>query len=321
MSRVLVESPPFPMDVVRQLLASATTSIEQGAPPWRGDDVEALLAWSPVTADDLERLPRLRVVATCSVGFDHIDVDAAARRGVWVCHVPDYCIDEVADSTIALLLALIRGVVALDRTVRAGRWDDHAAGSLRRVGGTRLGVIGFGRIGRAVAARAQALGMTLAVFDPIVTAGEASRPLDELLRTSDAITVHVPLSAQTRGLVGARELGLLPRGAVVVNTSRAGLIDQAALLAALDSGHLAGAALDVLEFEPPSRDHPPPAHPRLIVTPHSAWLSPESEAEVYRRSVLSVREVLEGLEPADAAVSPRRSRARLKGAQKSAPRT
>ncbi len=306
------------MDVVRQLLASTTTSIERATPPWRGEDVEALLGWSPMTEADMARLPRLRVISTCSVGFDHIDLEAASRRGVWVCHVPDYCIDEVADSTIALLLALVRGVVALDRSVGAGAWDDHAAGPLHRVRGFRLGVVGFGRIGRAVAARAQALGMTVTVFDPLVDAGPLSRSLDELLRTSDAITVHVPLTAESRGMIGAIELALLPGGAFVINTARAGLIDEVAVLAALESGHLGGAALDVLRVEPP-RDAP--MHPRLIVTPHAAWYSPESEAEVYRRSVLSVREVLEGRDPSDAAVSPRRSRARLKGDQKSGPRT
>jgi len=126
---VLVDAPPFPLDVV------------------------GLLTWAPLSASDIARLPELQVIATCSVGFDHIDVAEAARRGVWVCNVPDYCIEEMADSTLALLLSLVRGVVVLDRTVRAGGWDDHAAGPLPRLRGTRLGVIGFGRIGRAVAAR------------------------------------------------------------------------------------------------------------------------------------------------------------------------
>jgi phosphoglycerate dehydrogenase-like enzyme len=308
--RVLVDSPPFPLEVVRGLLAP-TGAIVDGRPrPWTGDDVVGLLAWAPVSASDIARLPRLQVIATCSVGFDHIDVTEAARRGVWVCNVPDYSIEEMADSTLALLVALMRGVVVLDRSVRAGRWDDHAAGPLPRLRGTRLGVIGFGRIGRAVAAGALALGMEVWATDPIVPPGELEsagvRPalLDDLLRSCTAVTLHVPLTPNTAGLIGERELGLLPEGAFLVNTARAGLLDEAALVRALDDGRLAGAAIDVLAVEPPTVEHPAPRHPRLIVTPHSGWYSPRAEAEVYRRATLAVSAVLEGREPDGAVVRP-----------------
>lgn len=326
MTRVLVESPPFPLEVVRELLANTRATVEVATRPWIGEDVVGLLAWSPVSDVDMERLPGLKVIATCSVGFDHIDVEAASRRRIRVCNVPDYCIEEMADSTIALLLALIRGVVVLDRSVREGEWDDHAAGPLQRLSGTPLGVIGFGRIGRAVARKALALGMEVWATDAVVGDGEMSaagvKPsqLDDLLRSCAAITIHVPSTPATAALIGARELALLPRGAFVVNVARAPLIDEGALLAALDSGALGGAGLDVLAIEPPTAEHPAPRHPKLIVTPHSAWYSPESEKEVYRRAVSSVRDVLEGREPEESVVSPRRRRARLKGAQKSAPR-
>lgn len=308
--RVLVDGPPFPVDVVRELLAPTGVVVDSPLRPWSGEDVVGLMTWEPVSGSDMDRMPGLRVIATCSVGFDHIDVAAAARRGLWVCNVPDYCIDEMADSTIALLLALVRGVVVLDRSVRAGDWNDHAAGPLPRVRGMRLGVIGFGRIGRAVATRALALGMEVWAADPIVradqlaSAGVKPADLDDLLRSCPAVTLHMPLTPSTVGLIGARELGLLPRGAFFINAARAGLVDEAALLRALDSGRLAGAAVDVLAVEPPTREHPAPQHPRLIVTPHSGWYSPQSEAEVYRRGAMAVLAVLEGNEPDGAVVRP-----------------
>ena len=169
--RVLLEAPLFQVDVVRALLADADVTLEARARPWTGDDVVGLLVWQTVTGADMARLPGLQVIATGSAGFDHIDTEAAAQRRIWVCNVPDYCVEEVADSTIALLLALMRGVVVLDRGVRAGSWDDHAAGPLARVSDVRLGIAGFGRIGRAVARRAQALGMETFSNEPFVPPG------------------------------------------------------------------------------------------------------------------------------------------------------
>jgi D-3-phosphoglycerate dehydrogenase / 2-oxoglutarate reductase len=308
--RVLVDGPPFPLEVAREILAPTGVVVETVPRPWTGDDIVGLLSWDRVTAADVQRLPALKVVATYSVGFDHIDVAAAAERGVWVCNVPDYCVQEMADSTVALLLALLRGVVALDRTVRLGAWDDHAAGPLSRLDRTRLGVIGFGRIGRAVAARAVALGMEVWAYDPVVAASEVAaagvKPatLEEALRSCSAITLHVPLTPRTKGLIGKRELAMMRRGAFLVNTARSGLVDADALVATLEGDQLGGAAIDVLDVEPPTAEHPAPSHPRLIVTPHSAWYSPESEREVYRRAALSVRAVLEGREPEDAVARP-----------------
>lgn len=307
--RVLVDAPPFPLDVVRELL-DAVAMVEALERPWAGDDVVGLLAWEPVGERDFERLPGLNVVATCSVGYDHIDLAAAARRGIWVCCVPDYCIDEVADSAVALLLALLRGVVFLDRTVRAGVYDERAAGPLQRVAGTRLGIVGFGRIGRAVAARALALGFDVWASDPLVpreaieATGARPAGLDELLAECSAVTLHVPLTAQTAGLIGERELASMPRGSFLVNVSRAGLLDWGAFLSALEDGQLGGAAVDVLPVEPPTPEQPAPELPNLIVTPHAAWYSPEAERDVYCRAALSVRAVLEGREPDGVVVRP-----------------
>lgn len=312
MARVFVCDPYFPLDVVREELTGRPESVEPVEGPWEGDDVVGLLVGPdyPVGAAELERLPALRAVATCSVGFDHIDLDAASQRGVWVTNIPDYCIEEMADSTIALLLSLLRGVVVLDRSVRAGRWDHTAAGTLRRLSDTRLGVIGFGRIGRAVAAKARALDLEVWATDSFVPDGEIEAagvrpaPLRELLASCTAFTLHTPLTPETEGLIGTGELDLMPHGSVLVDTARARLLDLDAVLAALDDGRLAAAALDVLPVEPPSAQHPPPEHPRLVVNPHAAWYSPDTEQASYRRPVRAIRAVLEGRVPDGAVAGP-----------------
>jgi D-3-phosphoglycerate dehydrogenase / 2-oxoglutarate reductase len=310
--RVVVGDPGFRVDRVRKLLHGHELDVVSGGEPWAGDDVVALLIGTDVrvTAEDLARLPALKIVASCSVGYDHVAYEEAERRGVWVCNVPDYCVVEVADHSLALLLGLLRGIVELDRSVRAGAWDWTAAGDLRRIHGTRLGVIGFGRIGRALAERASAVGFDVWATDPAVSpeaiaaAGAKAASLDELLESCEAFSLHLPLTPETKGLIGARELARMPRGSVLVDTARAEVVDLDALLKALKSGHLAGAALDVLPFEPPTRERPAPSAPRLVVTPHAAWYSAEAEEAVYRRPVLSVRDVLEGREPAGAVNRP-----------------
>ena len=302
MARVLCD-PSNSLERARNALDGLDVSVETSSPPWDGDDVVGLMSFDPVTAADLDRLPSLRVGASPSVGLDHVDVEAATRRGVWVCNVPDYCVDEMADHALALLLALVRGVVELDRSVRAGEWNSEAAGPLQRASDVRLGIIGFGRIGRTLASRAQALSMDVCAHDRFVSdeeiaaAGVRPATLYELLESSTAISIHAPLTPETRGLLGARELDLLPRGAYVVNVSRGGLVDTAALLVALESGHLGGVALDVLEVEPPSSDSAAPSAPRLIVTPHAGWYSEQAEETVLRRATESVRDALEGRRP------------------------
>jgi D-3-phosphoglycerate dehydrogenase / 2-oxoglutarate reductase len=306
--RVLVADRGYELDTVRGLLAGLDVEVVEDLGPWVDAEAVALLVGTEVRVEaaDLERLPSLRVVATCSVGFDHIALEESGRRGVWVCNVPDYCVEEVADHTIALVLALLRGVVELDRDVRAGGWNHAAAGTLRRFAGTRLGVVGFGRTGQAVAARGLALGVEVWAADPavpaerIAAAGARPARLDELLAACEAVTLHLPLTPETEGLIGARELARMPAGAVLVDTARERLVDTGALVRALEEGHLGGAALDVLALEPPTDEAPAPLAPRLVVTPHAAWYSAEAEEAVYRRPVLAVRAVLEGREPPDA---------------------
>ena len=309
MTRILCDG-SFPLQRVRELLAGPAVVVEAAAPPWSGDDVVGLLSFEPVTGDDVARLPALRVVATPSVGFDHLDVGAATARGVWVCNVPDYCVDEMADHALALLLALVRGVVELDRSVRDGTWDYEAAGPLRRIADVRLGVIGFGRIGRGLAARARALGMDVTAYDPLVSdheieaVGVRSATLGELLGSCDAISVHAPLTSETRGLIGTDEISQLAQGSVVVNASRAGLVDTEALLLALDSGQLAGVALDVLEVEPPTSEAPAPTAPRLVVNPHAGWYSERAAELAVTGAAGSVLDVLEGRKPRNAVNEP-----------------
>jgi D-3-phosphoglycerate dehydrogenase len=224
--------------------------------------------------------------------------------------VPDYCVEEVADHALALVLALLRGVVVLDREVRAGGWDWRAAGELRRIRGTRLGVVGLGRTGRELARKAAALGFEVWGADPALTdeeiaaAGAFPAPLPELLAACHAVSLHVALTPETEGLLGPEELALMPDGAVLVDTARPQLVDLEALRLELESGRLGGAALDVIPVEPPTAAHPAPAWPRLIVTPHVAWYSAEADEACHTRPVLSVLDVLEGREPADAVNRP-----------------
>ena len=306
MNRVLCDS-EFPLEQAREILP---VTVESSTPPWAGDDVVGLLSFEPVTAADVRRLPALRVIATPSVGFDHVDVAAATEHGVWVCNVPDYCVEEMADHALALLLALVRGVVELDRSVRAGSWSHEASGVLHRISDVRLGVVGLGRIGRALAARARALGMDVSAHDPFVPDEEISAmgiraaALDDLLRSSTAVSIHAPLTPQTREVIGARELALLPNGAYVVNAARAGLVDTKALLAELESGRLGGVALDVLDVEPPTAGSPAPEAPRLVVNPHAGWYSERAEEAVFRRAAEAVREALAGRRPPGAVNDP-----------------
>jgi D-3-phosphoglycerate dehydrogenase len=236
-------------------------------------------------------LPALRVVATATVGYDHIDIDAAEEHGVAVVSVPDYCTQEVADHALALLLGLVRGVVALDLNVRQGGWDAKAAGPLRTLAEMRVGIVGLGRIGSALATRLLALGAEVWAHDvlPVVRDGVRFVELEELLAESDAVTLHVPLTRETRGLIGRRQIALMKHDALLVNTSRGAVVDVGAVLEALRAGRLGGAALDVLPQEPPPVA---PLAPNLVLTPHAAYYSEAAEERSVRLAVARVREIL-----------------------------
>jgi D-3-phosphoglycerate dehydrogenase len=256
--------------------------------------VDALLVqYAPITADVFEALPQLRLVSRYGVGVDVVDTEAARDHGVWVCNVPDYGTAEVALHAVAMLLALLRNVAGHDREVRAGHWDYHLGGQLRRPSSLTLGVVGLGRIGRMAAQWAGPWFGAVVGYDPFVA--DSSWPngierlsLENLFARSSGITLHLPLNESTRGLVGTDLLGRMPSGSYLVNTARGGLIDPDALLEALDSGKLAGAALDVLPEEPPPQDHPLLTHPRALITPHVAWYSAEAEVELRRKAAQNI---------------------------------
>lgn len=250
------------------------------------DRADALLAqYAPITAAVMDAAPRLRVIGRYGVSLDTVDRPAATARSIRVVNVPDYCVGEVADHAIALMLAMTRGIVGYDRAIHDRDWDFRVTGALRRGSTLRLGLIGLGRIGGATARRALALGYEVVASDPAPTPvdGVAVIEQDELLATSDVVSLHCWLDPSTRHLLDAAAMARMRPGALLVNTSRGGLVDQSALVDALRSGHLGGAALDVLEREPIARDDPLLSLPNVILTPHAAFYSQDSLVEMKRR--------------------------------------
>jgi D-3-phosphoglycerate dehydrogenase len=277
-----------------------------------GDADVLINQYVPITAEALDALPGCRLVVRYGVGVDNVDVEAAAARGVWVANVPDYGRDEVADHTLALALAVLRGVVVLDRSVREGSWDLEAARPLRRLATLTYGVVGCGAIGTAVAARAAGLGMRVLGYDvpQVRSAPPIERvPLEELLSSSDLVSLHAALTPDTHHLIGAAALARMRPSAFLVNTARGRLVDAAALLAALDAGELAGAALDVLEGEPPDElGWRLARHPRVVMTPHAAWYSEEAFHTLKTEVAREALRVLEGGRPRSPVNHPERPR-------------
>jgi D-3-phosphoglycerate dehydrogenase len=258
-----------------------------------GAEADALIVqWATVDDAALARMPRLRFISRLGIGYDMIDVEAAAARGIAVANTPDYCTEEVVSHALALILASTRGVVAADRQVRAGRWAvAEIAPPVRRPSQVTLGVIGLGRIGGLVAAGARALGFSVLAHDP---ARADSLPLASVLAAADVLTLHLPLSPSTHHLIDAAALAQLPAGAIVVNTSRGPVIDESALVAALRSGRLSGAALDVFEHEPLPDDSLLRRLPGVILSPHAAWYSPQALTELPRLATQQVLDFLAG---------------------------
>lgn len=253
--------------------------------------------WAPVSAAAVAVSDRLRIITRLGVGLDNIAVDEATRRGIWVTNVPDYCIEEVSDHAVGMLLAWARGLPYFDREVKAGRWDPASA-RLRRVRELTCGIIGLGRTGRRTAEKLRGFGVRLL--------GHTRRPdrsiadiemttLEDLLSRSDAVIVHLPLTAATRHLLDRERLALTKPGAVLINVSRGAVLDTQAVIGALDSGRLSGAALDVLESEPAV-----PAglmRPNVILTPHIAFSSDASLHELRRKASAEIIRVLRGGRP------------------------
>jgi D-3-phosphoglycerate dehydrogenase len=265
-----------------------------------------IVQWAPVTAAVLDAAPGCRFVSRLGIGYEMIDVAAATRRGVAVANTPEYCVDEVVAHSLAMVLWLVRGLGRFDAALRRGEWG--AAGTCpeaARPAETVVGVIGLGRIGARVAAQASALGFRVLGHDPYATAGENVRlaSLEELLRTSHVVTLHAPLTAQTRHLIRGETIELMRPGALLVNTCRGGLIDEAAIAAALRAGRLGGAALDVFETEPLPAGSPLRSLPNVLLSPHAAWYSPASLAELPVRAAGQVVDFLAG-RPVPSIVNP-----------------
>jgi phosphoglycerate dehydrogenase-like enzyme len=249
---------------------------------------DAIILWHgpKVDAPVINRLQRCRAIIRTGVGFDTVDLAAAAKKNIPVCNVPDYGTEEVADHALALTLALCRQLFPLDTEAKKLGWEIRVSARMRRLRTLQFGLVGLGRIGTAAALRAKAFGFRTMFFDPYVVSGthkaigvERAGTLDELLRTSDVVSIHCPLSTETRGLIGERELALMKPGAFLVNTARGDIVQKAPLFTALRAGRLAGAGLDVVENEP-LRSVDEAATPNLIVTCHAAFCSPEGMAEM-----------------------------------------
>ncbi len=264
-------------------------------------DADAILVtYAKLTADLINQLTRCKAIGRFGLGVDNIDLPACKAKGIAVNYVPDYCIYEVSDHAMAMLLALIRKIPLSNKVVQAGRWEMPVVVPIRRIQGTVLGLLGFGNIPRLVAPKAQAFGMKVIAFDPYAkpelfkAAGVESVDFDKLLKTSDYISVHAPHTPQTRGMVNADAFAKMKKGAYIVNTARGPLIDEPALIAALDSGHLGGAALDVVAVEPLPKDSPLLGRDNVILTPHTGFYSIEALEELQSKCATDVASVLSG---------------------------
>lgn len=271
----------------------------------RAAGAEIYLAYRlPVTRRVIENLPQLRLLIASGSGYDHIDVQAATDRGIAVCNSATYNVEDVAEHTLLLMLACARKLRLLEAQVRAGVWPlaPRAQPRYRFVGKT-LGLLGFGKIGRALAWRARGIGMSVIVFDPFVNesdiraAGCEPATREQVLSESDYVSLHLRLSEATRHLFGANELALMKPSAYFVNTSRGGLVDERALIQALEQGKIAGAGLDVLEQEPPAHDNPLLFMDNVIVTGHTAGSTVESIHALVAEWVSTIDAFCAGVQP------------------------
>ncbi len=268
-----------------------------------------------ISARTIERLQRCKLIVRCGVGFDNVDREAARAHGIHVANVPDYGTEDVADSAIGMMLTLTRGIHYLNDRLQLGLgpWIYTQAQPLHRLRGRVFGIVGIGRIGTATALRAKALGMEVIYYDPFVPQGRdkslgvrAVETLDELLAQSHVVSLHCPLTEQTKHIINRDTLAKMRPGSFVVNTSRGGVVDVLAVLEGIASGQLRGAAIDVLETEPPAPDHPliaawrnpvHPAHGRIIINPHSAFYSEEGLLDMRIKGSQNCRRVLLGQAP------------------------
>jgi len=303
----ITDSPFHSLDPAKKALARLDPEYRMAKSPSADDilavarDADAILVtYAKLPGELLRQLTRCRAIGRFGLGVDNIDLPAAKTLGIAVNYVPDYCLREVSDHAMALLLALARKVTFANKLVQSGRWEVPPIVPLQRLEGRELGLVGFGNIPRALAPKAKAFGLKVLAHDPYVAkdalaaAGVEGVGFDELLRRSDFISVHAPLSPTTRGMMNESVFARMKKGAFLINTARGPLIDEAALIAALDSGHLGGAALDVVAEEPPPKDSTLLGRDNVILTPHTAFYSVEALEELQSKCASDLARVLSG---------------------------
>jgi D-3-phosphoglycerate dehydrogenase len=259
-----------------------------------------LIQYALLTREVLQQLPKCKVIARYGVGVDSIDLRAATDLGIIVANVPDYCVDEVADQAVSMILALIRKTVFFDQKVKSNEWDFRQGRPIHRIKGKTLGLIGSGRIGLEVARRISAFGVRVTAFDPYLQKppeGIELMDFDTVLKESNFISVHCPLIESTHHLLGEKEFQKMGKKPLIINTSRGPIIDEMALIRALTKGQVSGAGLDVLEKEPPDPQNPLLKMENVIITPHTSFYSEESISELKRRTAENVSAVLLGRWP------------------------
>jgi D-3-phosphoglycerate dehydrogenase / 2-oxoglutarate reductase len=267
-------------------------------------DAEGILTcWKPVTRRVIEQAIKCQAIGRYGIGLDNIDVQCATTMGIVVTNVPAYCVDEVSEHAMALLLSCARKVPLYDKAAKSGTYDVRAGGPIYRIRGKTLGIVGFGKIGRAVYEKARGFGLTIVVHDSKVSASAVAAfgievvSFEELLNRSDYISIHLPLTSETVRLFNAEAFRRMKSTAFVINTSRGGVVDSLALLKALNDGQIAGAGLDVLAQEPPASDDPLVLHAGTIITPHAAFNSEESLQDLETTAATQMADLLSGKLP------------------------
>jgi D-3-phosphoglycerate dehydrogenase len=267
-------------------------------------DADAIInVYIPVTAKVIDSLKKCRIIVRRGIGYDNVDVSAATAKGIPVANVLDYCIEEVADHAMALLLSVARRVVRGTKQIESGGWNFKDLLPVSALKDCTLGLVGFGKIPRAVASRAKCFGLNIQTSDPFIPAELAEEhgvklvSLEELLASSDFISVHAPLNSDTRGMISKREFALMKPSAVLINTARGPVVDEEALIEALKSGQIAFAALDVMTQEPPAPDNPLRKMDNVILTPHLAWYSEHSARLAGEKAAQDIVRVFKGYFP------------------------
>lgn len=267
-------------------------------------DADALInQYAPISRKVIENLDKCKVISRYGVGFNTIDIDAATEKGIIVGNVTDYCLDEVSDHALALLLASARKITTYNQAVKSGTWDFKVGVPIFRLRDRILGLVGLGNIPQALAKKAQALGLKVIASDPFISEGIAKQldielvTLDELCEQSDFISVHAPLNNDTKGMIGSNQFKKMKKEAFILNTARGPVIDEKALIEALQTEKIAGAGLDVVTIEPIERDNPLLTMDNVILTPHAAFYSSQSEVELKRKTAQNVKDVLSGYFP------------------------